>query len=245
MVAEAAIEGGATPRANARPLAVISIAFGLALLVAAIAALVRPSVREIDAEAELGRLFEPVTWPLALVVDHASQLPAGEHVVVLVDPGAPPEAQAPAAEEAKPAEPGATPEHYDASKVVVGPPGPAPRRVVLLSDPARPGLELPRGSATRPSASDVKHLGAAGGIVPIELGRMHWREYDADFVHERDYERGGTFKDSLRVNLSANGRSCLLLAEWTRGTAGSRAQIETLIAALVPRAKADAGSGAR
>lgn len=72
--------------------------------------------------------------------------------------------------------------------------------------------------------------------ITLDGGRLPWGRYDADFVHERDYDEGGHFSDALRVNLTRGTQCWILFAEWPRDYRGSRAPVEALLEGLPPGA---------
>ena len=71
----------------------------------------------------------------------------------------------------------------------------------------------------------------------LERGELDWGEYLAPFVHERQFEPGGTFRDWMRVNLSYGRTPVVLMARWNRGLPASKERMEELIAALAPRSE--------
>ena len=235
-VAEPVAVADARAARPARALDVLVVAATFAALAGVVAILASVAGHPVDARAELERLFAPVELPHGLELARAFELAGGMRVVVAEDPAAGDEpAAAPAPEGGVPEDP--TLPRFDWTKVPIGAVGSAPRRVVFLTDPERAAFEPLRAGG----GPGVDKLGREGGVVAIEIGKLPWRDYDAEFVHERLYERGGTFRDTIRVALSANGRACSLLAEWTRGMPASKARVAEILARLEPRPRASEG----
>ena len=72
-------------------------------------------------------------------------------------------------------------------------------------------------------------------MTPIDAGKIPWHGFDADYVHDRSFEPGGTFRDEMRVNLSLANNACMLTARWTRGEAASKKALQPLLDALQPK----------
>jgi hypothetical protein len=66
----------------------------------------------------------------------------------------------------------------------------------------------------------------------VGSGKLGWRGFDADWVHERAFEKGGTFRDAMRVDLSLEKRPCVMTATWTRGEPASRIALDQLLEAI-------------
>jgi hypothetical protein len=79
---------------------------------------------------------------------------------------------------------------------------------------------------------DIANLGPSGGKVIVAAKKIAWRGFDADWVHERAYERKATFRDAVSVNLSLEKQPCVMTAFWARGEAASEAKLAELIASL-------------
>jgi hypothetical protein len=69
--------------------------------------------------------------------------------------------------------------------------------------------------------------------VLVARGELSFRGYEAEWVHLRAYERGGTFTDAMRISLSTPERPCVLTATWPRGQAASEALLRELSAPLL------------
>jgi hypothetical protein len=79
---------------------------------------------------------------------------------------------------------------------------------------------------------DRGQLGPEGGTVLVERGRLDFRGWDSDWVHMRTYERGGTFRDAMRISLSTPDDPCVSTVTWPRGVPASRAVLEELMRPL-------------
>ncbi len=89
---------------------------------------------------------------------------------------------------------------------------------------------------------ELSELGAKGGSAVVGGGKLEWAGYDADWVRERRFlapapEDGtsrGTFRDTLRVNLSL-GRECWIgYAIWREGEEGGEQRVSELLDGLLP-----------
>lgn len=85
-------------------------------------------------------------------------------------------------------------------------------------------------------AGEIGMLGEEGGKVRVDAGKLRWGSYDADFVHERLFEKG-SFRDALRVNLSTRGNFCVLNVLWKWGEKGSRESALKVLELLPPPAQ--------
>jgi hypothetical protein len=212
----------ATPGPSA--LGVIGIAFGLMLIAALAAFLIFKRAKPIDGAAALAQRFGVRSLPFGLEVTRGDQLSSGEQMIVLENPAAPPE---PAASERAADAP-----KLDWTKLELGTPGAPPQSVVVLLSDAPFSRERDAELFGRVEFRDVKSLDDMGGVLPIAAGKVGWCGYDASFVHERNYEKSGTFRDALRVNLSVQGKTAILTAKWPRGAQASKQTLEQLLAPL-------------
>lgn len=193
------------------------------------------STGEIDGQARLEQWFDVQPLPDGLVVTEANVLPRGDLTVVLAraDAGAEPprnevpEGQAGAGEW----------EPFDWSKVPSGAVGTAPREVLVVElAPGHAAAELEqlfeRGEDLRGDWSSVSR---SGGRRILERGQLRWGVLEAPYVIERAFESGGTFRDTLRVNLTRERTARMLIARWTRGFPASREPLQRLLDALGPK----------
>lgn len=70
--------------------------------------------------------------------------------------------------------------------------------------------------------------------LTVDGGRLPWGDFDADFVLERSYAKGGHFSDIVRVNLTREQQCWVLFATWPRDYRGSTEPIERVLDALLP-----------
>jgi len=230
---------------------VLGVGFGLALIAACALALAWSSLRRIDAGELLAADFELGEWPLGFAVEECLALPTGEKVVVL---GRGAGGDAPAGElsgaapagvpDAAPAAPAERPqqsagedgpvERFDWSAIPEGEKGTPPAKLYLVRYPpaAREGV-LARQFG-RIEWKDAGELEREGGRIPRGGGTIRWGEYDPSFVLERRYH-AGTFRDSVRVNLSLPRTCWVAYAVWPERLPGSQQPVERLLAALRPQ----------
>lgn len=241
---------------------VLACTAGFVLLAGAVGLLATQSTRAVDPQATLAQWFEVGELPAGLEPVEAQVLARGDVVVRLehellhcpdpdCDSSGDCEHFAPAregrsvtspdpyGEEAPRNEPeeGKESEPFDWSTVPMGAAGSAPREVIVAEIP----LEHARAELQQlfefgqDLAGDWKSVPRSGGKRVLERGRLDWGELAAPFVLEREFENGGTFRDTLRVNLSSATTARILVARWSRGFPASRAPVQVLIAALRPR----------
>lgn len=132
---------------------------------------------------------------------------------------------------------------FDWSAIPMGPSGTQPREILLVGYPADRAKSIERlfrsegPSEGQPRSAEAlagERIGSKGGKRVLERGTLSWGEFAAPFVHEREYEAGGTFRDVVRVNLSRQGRPLVLAASWTRGSPASKQRLEGVLAVLPP-----------
>jgi hypothetical protein len=208
-----------TPRESA--LGVAGIGGGLLLILGLFIWLWISRAREIDAAEQFRGAFAvegvPAGWSVTLsqaVPDGLFDLHTEQRIVRLAREGAAPEAQPSAA----PAEPGAKVEWKKLADAA--PPGEPARLYFAWYDPSSGSSDV-QAQLDSHRAVDYSMLGTEGGIVRLDAGKLRWGAYDADFVHERLFEKG-SFRDALRVNLSRPGQFCVLNLLWSWGERGTR-----------------------
>ena len=202
--------------------------------------------KSLDPQETLARWFVPGELPFGLVPVEAARQSNGEVLLRLSDPDAPPEAERvePAADEDDASGDGRG-ERFDWSAIPIGEAGTPPTEAMLVTWPlsaARKQLESlfeSRAPAAQRSLREQSRgqdplagLGRQGGRRVLASGRLPWGAFEAPFVHERKFEPGGTFVDTLRVNLSHEEEALVLFLRWPRGLPGSQARAEQLLAAL-------------
>lgn len=210
---------------------VLACTAGFVLLAGAVGLLATQSTRAADPQATLEQWFEVGELPAGFKLVEAQVLARGDVVVRIERDGAGEEAPRNTPEEGKDFEP------FDWSTVPVGAADTAPRELIVAEIP----LEHARAELRElfefgsDLAGDWKSVPRSGGRRVLERGRLDWGELAAPFVLEREFENGGTFRDTLRVNLSSATTARILVARWSRGFPASRAPVQVLIAALRPR----------
>jgi len=232
----------------------LAVTLGLLLLSLALVSLARSAfaAREVAPERALADWIEPGPLPFGLVPDEARRR-GDELLVAFSNPDAgeeAPRAEQPKKEPRGERERKGQPEPYDWSTLEIGPagtppvellavrygPGAAERVEALFEDPE--SEESGRDRRGGVEVEEIKTFGAAGGRALMDRGRLRWFDYDVLFVHERELERGGTFRDVVRVNLSLPGRPLVLYVRWPRGLPASTERVAELLAAMPPRATA-------
>lgn len=237
-------ESGEAPRRESVG-GVLGVGFGLALIAALALAVLSQRARSIEPGPLLERWFEPVELPFGLVPVDAARQPGGETLLRLSDPDASPEA--PRTPPAK----GAPPVPVDWAALETGPERTPPTEALLVTWPLRVaerqldslfstsagrmprgggpgGPMLPEGGGGDP----LMGLGPQGGRRVLERGALPWGRLEAPYALERSFEPGGTFVDTLRVNLSTAREPLVLFLRWPRGLPASTERATELLAAL-------------
>lgn len=224
---------------GAAPSRIMGVALGLLLLGGLAAMLYLREESAIDPDAVLAELFERRDLPEGLEVARAARLASGEQLVRIVAPDAPPEAPKaqvdPVAEQEGPG--------IDWLHLPEGPAGTLPVELMLVRYPPErakgelerlfaapsgpgPGGGPPQGGPPAPSGP---------GKRVVDRGTLPWGPFAADYVHEREYEAGGTFVDRVRLHVSVEGRYAALFLRWPRGLPASKARAGEILAGLPPR----------
>jgi hypothetical protein len=221
---------------------VLGVAFGLFLLLSLLLGILSQRASKADAPALLSAWFEVGELPFGLEVDSAVTQARGEEVVLLSRPDAPeetPRAERPEGEDDDEDE---EDDSFDWSTIPIGPEGTPPLAVMVIHYPK--GLaesELTRLFETGGDRWDdddemeMLDVGSEGGRTVMERGRLPWQEYSTSFIHERELEYGGTFRDAIRVNVSLPKRACVIFVRWPRGFPGSKDDAKEVLAAFKPR----------
>ncbi len=232
----------ADPSTNARrdsALGIVGIAGGFLLIAGIFVWMWISRGHPIDAADQLRGSFAvsavPAGWNVALaqaVPDGFFDFSSEQRIVRLVRADAP----------ADPA-PSETPEAKPdwkalAEKAAAG----EPTRLFLAWYPPSSGSQDVQRQLDSHRAQELSQLGEKGGIVRIDVGKLTWGSFDADFVHERLFEKGA-FRDALRVNLSSPGQFCVLNVLWPWGVRGSRESASKVLALFPPHAPAPAPAG--
>ena len=224
--------------------AVVGVALGLLLLFALVFQIQFQRAGAVDGGALLEQWFEVGELPFGLVVGEAAQLPdpipgrdlilGGRRAVRLVSPDA--AAEDPRKPPAK-AEDGEL-ERVDWARLESGPEDQPPREVLVVRYPAFQAPSQLRRlflSSDDDSDSGDDEVGPEGGSVTLERDRVRWGDFEARAIHERELESGGTFRDTMRVNLALGDQAVVLFARWSRGQPASKKRLEQLLAGLTAR----------
>lgn len=227
-----------------------ALGVGAVLLVtlAVAAGVVLQRTKVLDPEETLARWFVPAELPFGLVPVEAARQPNGEILLRLSDPDAPPEAEPvePSEDESEDEAQGegARP-RFDWSAIPIGEAGTAPTEVLFVTWPlsaARAQIESlfsTGGSGESKSLREQSRgvdplagLSPEGGRRVLAGGMLPWGEVEAPYVHERKFEAGGTFVDTLRVNLSRDQDALVMFLRWPRGFPAAPERARELLAAL-------------
>lgn len=230
---------------------VLGVGLGLALIAACVVFVLRQPAGGIDGEARLASAFELGALPYDLEIVNSAKLFQGEESVVLANPRAepeppkiePPKTESPAKSEStdasekdasKPPEPAEQKPRFDWSKIPMGELRP-PRQISLMWFPPAAGEAAIRQQFGESWRMSVRDLGDEGGLTEVESGTLVWGPYAPTFAHDRSFEAGHTFRDSLRVNLSTPGQYCVMVVTWPRNSPGSKAHVDEILKALAPK----------
>jgi len=224
---------------------VLGVGFGFALIAALLFAVVASRARTIDPQEQLERWFEPVELPFGLAPVEAARQPGGETLLRLADPDAPPEAPRAKREQ------GTRDAPVDWAALESGPEGTPPTEALLVTWPLQAAasqlesLFSPTGgdpfSGGGPrrgmpgifgSGDPLAGLGSQGGRRVLERGLLRWGALEAPYALERSFEPGGTFVDTVRLNLSTEREPLALFLRWPRSLPASTERAEELLASL-------------
>ena len=232
------------PAVREHPGCALGIGFGLLLLLGLVSMMVAQKTRLADGERLFAEWFEPCVLPFDLEVAGATVEMRGEQVILLTRPDLPEEAakaERPERERgAKDEQPDEQPEDesFDWSAIESGPEGTPPREVVLLAYPAElAGSELEQlfgFSSEEEGEVEITDVDSGGGRVMMDRGRLDWGSYSTLYVHDRELEWGGTFRDVVRVNLTLQGQPRVMFVLWERGFPASLERVSELLEVLVP-----------
>jgi hypothetical protein len=228
---------------------VLGVGFALLAIVVLAGSLFFQRTRTLAPDEVFAGWFAPAELPFELELVEAARQPGGETLLRLAHPKAPPEAER--IEVPKPVEVAKAPgdaapvaaKPFDWRAIPQGPAGSAPVEALFVSWPgkaARQQLEALFGGGARPAGNEMSdqgggnvdpfaNLGPAGGRLVLRAGTLPWGAFEAPFVVERKFESGGTFVDTLRVNLSTKTESLALFLRWPRGFPASNERAEELL----------------
>lgn len=216
---------------------VIALATGLSIL--------GRRARVLDPAATFAGWFQPTELPFGLEPIEAARQADGKVSLRLADPAVAPEPEPEPLEPPPEPEEGSPPPRYDWSAIAIGPEGAPPSEGLLVTWPiaaARPQLASLFEQRPGPDPGNLREqsrvndplagLGPEGGRRVIGAGRLEWVEFEAPYVHERKFEPGGTFVDTLRCNLSGERDALVLFLRWPRGRPASEERAREFLAAL-------------
>jgi hypothetical protein len=208
---------------------IVGVALVLMLLAALVAFLIVSRGGTIDGAAQLESAFGVRTIGPGYVIESAHEMPGGARLITFVDKTASPEVAAavPDPKAKKPED-----DHVDWTRVTIPPATARPRRVTFLFPAPGAGHDDVAAFFHDVERKSIEDLAPEGGKVTVETGKLAWRGFDADWVHERVFEAGRTFRDGMRVDLSLEKKPCVMTAEWTRGETASRAALDRVLDAL-------------
>jgi len=200
-------------------LGVAGVACGLLVIAAIFLWLWMARGREIDAAEQFRGSFAvqgvPSGWTVALaqaVPDGLFDMHSEQRIVRLVRADAAPEPDPSPAPDAE----------FEWKKLPEAAPLGEPGRLYFAWYDPSTGREDVASQLDSHRAGEIGMLDRKqGGIVRVDAGKLRWGLYDADFVHERLFEKG-SFRDALRLNLSTSGQFCVLNVLWKWGEKGSR-----------------------
>lgn len=202
--------------------------------------------RVLDPAATFAGWFEPAELPFGWAPIEAARQAGGTLQLLLADPAATPELERAKPEDEPPVDEAseASRPRFDWSAISIGPEGTPPVEGLLVTWPLEAArAQLERLFDQRPAPEEdlreqsravdpLEGLEPEGGRRVIGSGRLEWGEFEAPYVHERKFERGGTFVDTLRCNLSGEREALVLFLRWPRGLPASRERAVELLSAL-------------
>jgi hypothetical protein len=219
---------------------VLGIGLGLVLIVVCAATVALYGPRRLDARELLSRSFELGTLPAGLVLEsEAVALPGGEQVVTFGDGSPLSISPTELLTESSAGKQDSQEEfaEYDWQSVESLSEETLPARLFLV--------RFPRSRAERVLASqfrglewrDLSEIPSKGGATVVGGGKLPWAGYEADWVRERRFIEGGSFRDTLRVNLSLGQECWIAYAIWPERAAGAEQVVGRCLVALTPRAQ--------
>lgn len=244
----------ASPREPESLAGVFGVGLGLVIIALLVLTIVGYGPKTTTASSVLAGTFEVGELPEGLSLEpHALLLPTGEKVVTfgngaplpvgpaeLIDrgPGGGPGGMGRGGGGGGPGPGPGSPgfEAYDWAGVEVKAEDSLPARLYLVTYPKRraPGVLTRQFSGLR--WRDLSEIPAKGGTAVIGGGKVEWSGYAADFVRQRRFIEGGTFRDTIRVNLSLGQECWIAYAIWPAGHIGSEDVVSDVIAGLRPAA---------
>lgn len=221
---------------------VVGVAFGLVLIAIFVLVVAVQGSKTLDPQALVDASFDVGELPFGLAPVEGAEVATGETLVMFSIPEIE-EAPKPDVPEPKLAD-GEEEESYDWSTLVEGEEGTAPVQVFLVWYPNKTSGAAVDRLFDNVAWRDLRDFRAGGGRLMTEKDSLAWAGYDADYVIERELERGGTFRDWMRVNLSLPDRACVLFARWARGMPAAKERVQEILRVLRPQALPNEGADA-
>jgi hypothetical protein len=250
----------AEPRETVAGVVGVWIGLGLLALFAAVCFFTFRGGGARDGGAYLAGWFLPTELPFGLAVREGALLPGGVEVVVLACPGVEDEDAPAAADVAEPREaepeehketagaPSAQPAKpkFDWSTLEAKEAGTPPSRAIVMRYPRAAAESVYERQFRQLHWVDPRDVGDEGGRAVLASDRLEWGDLRSSFVHERLYEKKGEargFRDSIRVNLAAEGRFCVAYFLWPRGYPASIERVREVVDRLRPTPAARTAGG--
>ena len=208
-----------------RAAGVLGVAFGLLLLAALGLAITLLLANRYDGATELERILPAERLPFGLALVESAALPTGERMIRL----------AAANEGAEGAEPSEDPEPPPDEVILTlyRSPG-AVTKLFATPDRGKEHETRQRMRAWQKDPSFAMHS-------EMQRGELRWSGWRAAFVRERSFQEGGSWRDSIRVNLSTEERLLVLFAQWPTDTEPSEKSLKELLKLVDLEPGADAG----
>lgn len=128
-------------------------------------------------------------------------------------------------------------EEYDWAGVEVESEDSMPARVYLVTYPRRSASKVLVRQFSGLAWRDLSQISAKGGTAVVGGGKIEWAGYAADFVRQRRFLEGGSFRDTIRVNLSLGQQCWIAYAIWPERHTGSEEVVREVLAAVRPVAE--------
>ncbi|MCE9595397.1 MAG: hypothetical protein K8S98_14515 [Planctomycetes bacterium] len=222
-----------TPPERERVGPILGIALALFFLIGLVGALIWQRSRTVDARETLGAWFDTSALPFGLAPVESAELANGDLILRLVPEGGAPEPERRTPPPAKPDGDKGTP--FDWTAIEVKPPGDGPCEVFVVRYPFEAAAPRLKQLFESFGPSSPEMIPSSGGRAVLDSGDLPWREWSAPYVLEREYEPGGTVRDTIRVNLTREKTAQVCFVRFPRGSSASPKKVEELLAALVPK----------
>ncbi len=215
------------PPVREHPGFVLGIALCILVLGSLVAWICLPKGEARDGAKLFEAWFGAGALPAEFSVAEARKLMGGEEVLRLLRSNAAPEREkAPAAAKGNDT-------RVDWTQVEQGASDQLPLSIIFVEYPKeRAKDELGRLFSEKLQPGKLDEIGTSGGRLVLEIGTLSWGERSAAFVVEREFEPGGTFRDSARINLSKADGALIASASWARSEPFSKSRLQALLGSL-------------